>query len=90
MARKKTATQGPKYDAFKHSEATSPMRPDVGTQASFKKKKPPVTYRYDSSLSPASTGTDRTRRASRARRSWPSSPSSSPPSARRWTQGHLR
>ena len=29
------------------------MRPDVGTQAAFKKKKPPVTYRYDSSLSPA-------------------------------------
>jgi adenine-specific DNA-methyltransferase len=29
------------------------MRPDVGTQAQFKKKKPPVTFRYDSSLSPA-------------------------------------
>jgi adenine-specific DNA-methyltransferase len=29
------------------------MRPEVGTQAQFKKKKPPVTYRYDSSLSPA-------------------------------------
>ncbi len=29
------------------------MRPDVGTQAAFKKKKPPVTYRYDSSLSPS-------------------------------------
>src|ERR1035441_2943581 len=29
------------------------MRPDVGTQAQFKKKKPPATYRYDSSLSPA-------------------------------------
>ena len=43
----------PKYEAFKHPEATSPMRPDVGTQAAFKKKKPPVTYRYDSSLSPA-------------------------------------
>jgi adenine-specific DNA-methyltransferase len=28
------------------------MRPDVGTQAQFKKKKPPATYRYDSSLSP--------------------------------------
>jgi hypothetical protein len=28
-------------------------RPDVGTQAQFKKKKPPVTYCYDSSLSPA-------------------------------------
>src|SRR5271167_2719190 len=52
MARKKTA-KSPKYEAFKHPEATSPMRPDVGTQAAFKKKKPPVTYRYDSSLSPA-------------------------------------
>jgi adenine-specific DNA-methyltransferase len=29
------------------------MRPDVGTQAQFKKKKLPITYRYDSSLSPA-------------------------------------
>ncbi len=29
------------------------MRPDVGTQAQFSKKKPPKTYRYDSSLSPA-------------------------------------
>jgi len=51
MAKKKAAA--PKYEAFKHPEATSPMRPDVGTQAAFKKKKPPVTYRYDSSLSPA-------------------------------------
>ncbi|MGA2705604.1 MAG: DNA methyltransferase [Isosphaeraceae bacterium] len=50
MAKKKAAA--PTYDAFKHPEATSPMRPDVGTQADFKKKKP-VTYRYDSSLSPA-------------------------------------
>ena len=51
MAKKKATT--PKYESFKHPEATSPMRPDVGTQAAFKKKKPPVTYRYDSSLSPA-------------------------------------
>ncbi len=29
------------------------MRPDVGTQAQFKKRKPPAPYRYDSSLSPA-------------------------------------
>ena len=29
------------------------MRPDVGTQAQFRKKRPPKTYRYDSSLSPA-------------------------------------
>ncbi len=29
------------------------MRPDIGTQDKFRKKKPPVTWRYDSSLSPA-------------------------------------
>ena len=34
-------------------EQTSPLRPDVGTQAQFRKKKAPATYRYDSSLSPA-------------------------------------
>lgn len=39
--------------SYCHPEAESPLRPDVGTQAQFKKKKPPVTYRYDSSLSPA-------------------------------------
>jgi adenine-specific DNA-methyltransferase len=38
---------------YGHKEADSPMRPDDGTQAQFKKKKPPKTYRYDSSLSPA-------------------------------------
>jgi adenine-specific DNA-methyltransferase len=36
-----------------HPEATTPLRPDVGTQAQFRKKKPPKTYRYDTSLSPA-------------------------------------
>ena len=51
MAKKKPSA--PKYEAFKHPEATSPMRPDVGTQPAFKKRRPPVTYRYDSSLSPA-------------------------------------
>jgi hypothetical protein len=29
------------------------MRPDVGTQAQFKKRKAPQTYRYHSSVSPA-------------------------------------
>jgi len=28
------------------------MRPEIGTQANFRKKKVPRTYRYDSSLSP--------------------------------------
>ena len=39
--------------AYRHIEADSPLRPDVGTQAQFRKKKPPVTYSYDSSLSPS-------------------------------------
>ena len=38
---------------YRHPTAESPLRPEVGTQAQFRKKKPPVTYRYDSSLSPA-------------------------------------
>lgn len=29
------------------------MRPDIGTQDKFRKKRPATTYRYDSSLSPA-------------------------------------
>jgi adenine-specific DNA-methyltransferase len=40
-------------ERYTHPGQTSPMRPDVGTQAQFRKKKPPKTYRYDSSLSPA-------------------------------------
>ncbi|MGH7392111.1 MAG: site-specific DNA-methyltransferase, partial [Candidatus Rokuibacteriota bacterium] len=40
-------------ESYAHYEATSPMRPEVGTQPQFRKKKPPQTYRYDSSLSPA-------------------------------------
>jgi adenine-specific DNA-methyltransferase len=38
--------------SYSHPEADSPMRPEIGTQASFRRKKPPRTYRYDSSLSP--------------------------------------
>src|SRR5688572_5072447 len=39
--------------SYMHPEADSPMRPEVGTQSSFRKKKAPRTYKYDSSLSPA-------------------------------------
>ncbi len=39
--------------AYVHPEQEAASRPDVGTQANFRKKKPPATYRYDSSLSPA-------------------------------------
>src|SRR5713101_136492 len=52
MARAKKANKSQQAENYKHPEADSPMRPDVGTQAQFKKKKPPKTYRYDSSLSP--------------------------------------
>ena len=40
-------------ERYTHPDQTSPMRPDVGTQAQFRKKKAPRTYRYDSSLSPS-------------------------------------
>jgi hypothetical protein len=39
--------------SYTHPEATAALRPDVGVQKQFRKKKPPRTYRYDSSLSPA-------------------------------------
>ena len=39
--------------SYSHPESDSLMRPDVGTQAQFRKKKEPKKYRYDSSLSPA-------------------------------------
>lgn len=54
MARKATPAKKKTQTApYKHPEAKSLMRPEVGTQAQFKKKKSPKTYRYDSSLSPA-------------------------------------
>src|SRR2546428_13835094 len=53
MARRTRSTGSPQAENYRHPESESPMRPDVGTQAQFKKRKPPATYRYDSSLSPA-------------------------------------
>lgn len=38
---------------YNHPTSDSPMRPEVGTQAQFKKRLPPKKYRYDDSLSPA-------------------------------------
>ena len=40
-------------EGYRHPEADALLRPDVGTQAQFRKKKPPVTYSYDPSLSPS-------------------------------------
>src|SRR6516162_8467176 len=52
MARrgKKTTQQA---ESYQYPTAESVLRPDVGTQAQFRKKKPPQTYRYDSSLAPS-------------------------------------
>lgn len=44
---------GAEAKTYTHPEASSPLRPDIGVQHQFRKKKPPKTYRYDSSLSPA-------------------------------------
>src|SRR5207247_9049416 len=38
---------------YRHPESESLMRPDVGTQAQFKKKLPPKKYHYNDSLSPS-------------------------------------
>ena len=40
-------------ETYTHKAAEALLRPDIGTQAQFKKKKPPKTYKYDSSLAPA-------------------------------------
>jgi adenine-specific DNA-methyltransferase len=51
---RKTKTKPPPAtEVYEHKEATVLLRPDVGTQAQFKKEKPRQRYRYDSSLSPA-------------------------------------
>jgi adenine-specific DNA-methyltransferase len=51
--RKKGNSKNPREaSTYRHPEADSPLRPDVGTQPQFKERKPPATYRYDSSLSP--------------------------------------
>jgi adenine-specific DNA-methyltransferase len=42
----------PEAKEYRHSEAESPMRPEIGTQTRFKKKLPPAKFRYDDSLAP--------------------------------------
>jgi adenine-specific DNA-methyltransferase len=52
MPVRRAATTKKKAETYKHYQEAV-LRPDAGTQAQFRKKKPPRTYRYDSSLSPA-------------------------------------
>ncbi|MDP2646840.1 MAG: site-specific DNA-methyltransferase [Desulfobacterales bacterium] len=53
MAGKKSAIKSNATNSYKHPTSSALMRPEVGTQAQFRKKKEPVKYRYDSSLDPA-------------------------------------
>lgn len=52
MAKTKKAAVAREAANYTHPKADLALRPEVGTQAQFKKHKPPQTYRYDSSLSP--------------------------------------
>ncbi len=54
--------QPKRAETYTHEEEAL-LRPDVGTQAQFRKRKPPKTYRYDSSLSPALDWDDQPARA---------------------------
>ncbi len=47
-------TRKPKTAAKSYDHQTQPavLRPDIGLQAQFKKKKEPASYRYDRSLYP--------------------------------------
>ena len=53
MAPRKKLVKPKETDSYKHPEASALMRPEVGTQAQFRKKKEPIQYRYDSSLDPS-------------------------------------
>ena len=44
--------QPKRAETYVHEEEAL-LRPEVGTQAQFRKRKPPKSYRYYSSLSPA-------------------------------------
>ncbi len=51
----KKAQQKASEDArsYSHPQADLAARPEIGTQAHYRKNKPPAAYQYDSSLSPA-------------------------------------
>jgi len=58
MATRKTPrpAQSQAADSYQHKTADSPMRPDVGTQAQFRKRKPPKSTPSLPEMYPACTG----------------------------------
>lgn len=58
----RSAAAASEAKSYTHPDASSPLRPDVGVQHRFKKKKPPKTYRYDlrgTSSAPVEAGEQR-------------------------------
>ena len=53
VGKAKKAKDGKSAQAYDHKKEKLLLRPDVGLQPQFKQKKPPKTYRYDTSLDPA-------------------------------------
>lgn len=52
MAQKKKKASSKETEIYKHPTASSLMRPEIGTQPQFRKRKESVKYLYDSSLDP--------------------------------------
>jgi adenine-specific DNA-methyltransferase len=52
MAARTNRKQTKAAKAYDHKETEAVLRPDIGIQAQFKKKKDPAKYRYDRSLDP--------------------------------------
>lgn len=48
-----TAAAERRAESYTHPTSEVPSRPEISTQAQFRRKKAPKTYAYDSSLSPA-------------------------------------
>jgi hypothetical protein len=53
MAKAKKISAQKEAANYSHPQADMAVRPEIGTQAQFKKHKPPQNFRYDSSISPA-------------------------------------
>jgi len=51
-AKRSRAREEKETVSFTHPEAELLIRPEIGAQARFRKKKPPQKYRYDDSLDP--------------------------------------
>ena len=51
--RKGTSSKPKDAKAYRHPDADSPARPEIGAQAHFNQTRPSATYRFDSSLAPA-------------------------------------